>query len=318
MSDPTDYGGRDFQLLQAAVVRLARTRSVKHQYWRGLAVASIALAPVLACMVPAAHAEVGTTSPTTLDTGTTPDSATSPATYGTASTTVPTTDTTATSETTDPTVPTTDTTGPTATDPTTVPPTDPSTTVPPVTDPPPTDPVTTLPPDTTPPATTPPVSTPDTTPSSVPAVVVPTPTSGDGSGPSGSVAAPTNVKPKATKSKSATPPMRQLVEVFPQDLGAGGKNTGPMRAVAAAISVPNSVRNRIETAASASAALTAQLSDAFNPNAGDNSWGGLGSSAPRFGPWIVLLAVAWLARTVAASVLADRTAGPRRRRWTLL
>jgi hypothetical protein len=62
--------------------------------------------------------------------------------------------------------------------------------------------------------------------------------------------------------------------------------------------------------------LSAELQQAINPHS-DGSWG-LGSSAPRLLPWVVLLLVAWLVRMVAAAILADRTAGPRRRRWTHL
>jgi hypothetical protein len=60
------------------------------------------------------------------------------------------------------------------------------------------------------------------------------------------------------------------------------------------------------------------LRAAYAPQSTHGSLTDLGSAAPRFGPWIVLLAMAWLVRMVIASMLADRTAGPRRRRWTLL
>ncbi|MCU1426546.1 MAG: hypothetical protein JWL83_546 [Actinomycetia bacterium] len=268
-----------------------------HRYLRSAAVASIALAPVLAFVMPAAHAD--TVSPTDTTVATTA----APAVVYDVPTdaTIPT----------DTTVPTTDTT-------VAPPPTDPTTTTPPVTDPPPTDPptTTTLPPDTTAPTTPPETTTPTTVPDSVPPVVVPTtgpPTSGGGgTGGSGG--------PTSSPKKKATPPVRRLIESFPQDLlgTTSSQTSGPIHAVAAAISVPVNVRNGAGAVFSAGETLTAQLSQAFGSGSTDSSWGGLGSAAPRFGPWIVLLAVAWLARTVAASVLADRTAGPRRRRWTLL
>jgi hypothetical protein len=84
----------------------------------------------------------------------------------------------------------------------------------------------------------------------------------------------------------------------------------------ATIALPVAVRATLDPMGRAVAALSAQLGDSIRPST-DGSWG-LGSSAPRFLPWIVLLAVAWLVRMVAAAVLADRTSGPRRRRWTSL
>jgi hypothetical protein len=72
----------------------------------------------------------------------------------------------------------------------------------------------------------------------------------------------------------------------------------------------------VDPVSSAVEKLSAEMQQAFNPHAA-SPWG-LGSSAPRLLPWVVLLAVAWLVRMVAAAVLADRTAGPRRRRWTHL
>jgi hypothetical protein len=92
---------------------------------------------------------------------------------------------------------------------------------------------------------------------------------------------------------------------------------GALQAVTAGFTRP--VAGSAEAVAKTAKALTATLGAAFDPYAGDpSSWGGLRSAAPRFGPWIVLLVMAWLVRTVIASILADRTAGPRRRRWTLL
>jgi hypothetical protein len=79
---------------------------------------------------------------------------------------------------------------------------------------------------------------------------------------------------------------------------------------------PISARQVIGPAGRAVESLSAELQQALNPHT-DGPWG-LGSSAPRLLPWIVLLGVAWLVRMVAAAVLADRTAGPRRRRWTHL
>jgi hypothetical protein len=85
----------------------------------------------------------------------------------------------------------------------------------------------------------------------------------------------------------------------------------------ATVVVPAAVRAGIvDPVNSAVESLSAELQQALNPHT-NGPWG-LGSSAPRFLPWVVLLAVAWLVRMVAAAVLADRTAGPRRRRWTHL
>jgi hypothetical protein len=83
------------------------------------------------------------------------------------------------------------------------------------------------------------------------------------------------------------------------------------------LAMPLSITTPLSNAVQATEGLSARMWGAFDPRSVDGSWD-LGSAAPRFAPWIVLLVVAWLVRLVAASVLADRTAGPRRRRWTLL
>jgi hypothetical protein len=89
---------------------------------------------------------------------------------------------------------------------------------------------------------------------------------------------------------------------------------GSLQVLASAVTPTGAVQGVIEGAKT----LTAQFGKAFDPTSADKSWGGLGAAAPRFGPWVVLLAMAWIVRTVIASILADRTSGPRRRRWTLL
>jgi hypothetical protein len=135
-----------------------------------------------------------------------------------------------------------------------------------------------------------------------------------GTGTSGSADAGTPAK----HAKKASPPVRLLDEVFKPDALPASPSANPVRAIVAVATVPAPLRHMAQDARSAGSSLSAQLSDMFNGGGSDNSWGGLGSAAPRFAPWIVLLIVAWLVRTVAASVLVDRTNGPRRRRWTLL
>ena len=113
-------------------------------------------------------------------------------------------------------------------------------------------------------------------------------------------------------------PVQHLVQAFPNaGLDAQlGSDEGALHAMAASVVTP--ARKFIGAPVQVGQALTARVHDVFDPRAAGSTWGGFGSAAPRFAPWIVLLAMAWLVRTVIASILADRTAGPRRRRWTLL
>jgi hypothetical protein len=111
---------------------------------------------------------------------------------------------------------------------------------------------------------------------------------------------------------------RLFEAITPQELLPGSASSkDPIQALVATVRVPDNVRDSFGAAVRAGSSLSAKVQNAFDPRNADGSWG-IGSAAPRFAPWIVLLVVAWLVRMVAASVLADRTAGPRRRRWTLL
>jgi hypothetical protein len=110
-------------------------------------------------------------------------------------------------------------------------------------------------------------------------------------------------------------PFRDLpAMVGPLSLPPLDQDAGPVQMLASAIT-PTGVLSK--AGEGTRKVLTTVVGKAFDPMA-ETSWGGLGAAAPRFGPWIVLLAMAWIVRTVIASILADRTAGPRRRRWTLL
>jgi hypothetical protein len=121
------------------------------------------------------------------------------------------------------------------------------------------------------------------------------------------------------KADSDKAPVKVLLQAFspgavPQNV-TGDDNVLHATAVAALLPF----KAPISAAGQALDELRAQLGASFDPSApGTSLAGGLGSAAPRFAPWIVLLVMAWLVRMVIASVLADRTAGPRRRRWTLL
>jgi hypothetical protein len=284
---------------------------VKIQSVRGLAVAAIAVAPFVAFALPA-HADdvtvtATTAAPTTDTTAATTDTTVSPAPYEDPSTsTDPTTDPTATTDTTvatDTTTTTVDTT--------------------PVTDPTSTTDTTA---DTTT-TTTPVDTTPTTVPDSVPPVVVPptdppnqtgggSTTGGSGTGSSSSASGSTT---KKTTTTTAPPEVNLVVGTSSKQVSnlATAPNVIDALQATVRVPVPPLVGKTFGAAVHAGSELSAQLQDAFDPRAADSSWG-LGSAAPRFGPWIVLLVVAWLVRMVAASVLADRTAGPRRRRWTLL
>jgi hypothetical protein len=238
---------------------------------------------------------------------------------------------------------------------TTVPPTDPPTSEaspPPETDPEPT----TVPPDTTvtepvtapttdPPivdATTPPSSTPPSTDSttgtttdttappnndaSPPAIAPPMdPPSGgggtSGGGTSGSDAATASTHAKANPTHDSTPAQKLFQLVTPKPFTPTSAEKGTLKANFASLTYPAGQAKdaAVSMGHAVGHALTATvLRAAFAPRSTDGSLTDLGSAAPRFGPWIVLLAMAWLVRMVIASMLADRTAGPRRRRWTLL
>jgi hypothetical protein len=206
-----------------------------------------------------------------------------------------------------------------------------TTTIPPVTDPPPDttvpDPVTTVPSTLPPVETTTPLTdlttstttpTPDTTApttvtttrqgnGSTPPVITPT-NPPPGSGGSAGTGTGTPRKGSAASKSHDAAPLQALVQV--------SSSTPPynpnVRQAFVASFIPQ------EKFVRAAEKLGAQIQAAFDPRSAGSSWGNLGSAAPRFGPWIVLVAMAWLVRVVIASILADRTAGPRRRRWTLL
>jgi hypothetical protein len=250
---------------------------------RGLAVATIAVAPVLMLSVPA-HGEdiLGAIDPPSTDPTTTTTTVPEPAPLEGTPTTPPTEVTTPSTEVTTPTTeaPTTDTT---------------------------------TPPDTT---TTP--STEATTPTTVPAVapVVPPSSGPPRSGSTGSTrgGAPAN-DTATTDTKDA--PLVLLTVGSPQDSPLAGIGDGGVQAVASLFTRPLGTAKETVTAV-AQGTLSAAFGGDISPVSTDNTWGGLGSAGPRFLPWIVLLAMAWIVRTVIGSILADRTAGPRRRRWTLL
>jgi hypothetical protein len=307
-------------------VGVAQSRSRGLSLRRGAALVALFSAPFLGFAIPA-HGDDTPTDPTT-SVASEPTTTSVPTSETTAATPVPYDDSTPT------TVPTSDTTP--STDP---PVTDPPSTDPPVTDPPSTDVPTTDPPVTEPPTTTPVVTDPVTTPTTAPPATDPvttpstdapakdsTPpavTSSDPPDASGSGGAGTG---KTTKGKAAgakqkdAPPVRVLLQAFtpgalpPEMTTAKG---GVLHATAVAVTIP--FKAPLSAAGHALDTLRAQLGASFDPSAPDTSLtGGLSSAAPRFAPWIVLLIMAWLVRTVIASILADRTAGPRRRRWTLL
>jgi hypothetical protein len=141
--------------------------------------------------------------------------------------------------------------------------------------------------------------------------------------PSGSASGGTGTTKKggtATTGKKDTPPVRVLLQAFtPGALPPEMTNTdgGVLHGAAVALTIP--YKAPLGAAGHALDTLRAQLGAAFDPaSTGTSLAGGLSAATPRFAPWIVLLLMAWLVRTVIASILADRTAGPRRRRWTLL
>jgi hypothetical protein len=259
-------------------VRVAQSRS--RRCLRGLAVATIACAPVLTLALPA-HGEdiLGAIDPPATDVPTT--------------TTVP-----------EP--------APLEGTPTTPPPTDPATdtTVPEVTTP--TTDVTT---DTTaPPSDTTTTTTEATTPTTVPEVVVPPvskPPRGGSNAANGG-----GTKATGTAATDSKDPQVVLLTVASHDssfpMPAGGIKVLPALATRSIGGLVNSGATAVQDV------FSARFGGDISPVSSDKTWGGLGSAGPRFAPWVVLLAMAWIVRTVIASILADRTAGPRRRRWTLL
>jgi hypothetical protein len=262
-------------------VRVAQSRS--RRYLRGLAVATIACGPALTFALPA-HGEdlLGAVDPPSSDTTTTTTVPEPAPLEGTPVTTLPPEVTTPTTEVTTPTteLPTTDTT---------------------------------TPPDTT---TTTGVTTPTTVPEAVP--VVPPVTDPPSSGSTGtSTRGGTHANDTAKADAKGTTTV--LLQVgSPTDapvvpfLGEGGLTTVPHLVAQPLVSTGKAV------AAASRVGLSAAFGGSISPVSSDRTWGGLGSAGPRFAPWIVLLAMAWIVRTVIGSILADRTGGPRRRRWTLL
>jgi hypothetical protein len=204
-----------------------------------------------------------------------------------------------------------------ATDPTTAPPAT-DITLPPVSDitlPPLNDTTTTTPGESTTDTTTA-TSTPPSTDAASPVVVGGSdPPSDTGSG-AGTPASTTGTVPSpktALTPHDASLPFQQLVQpVFASPLSPPGTQPGALAAKSAVF-----VKPITDAAKSIGSELSGALRAPMSPD-NASSWGDLGSAAPRFGPWVILLAMAWLVRTVLASILADRTAGPRRRRWTLL
>jgi len=186
----------------------------------------------------------------------------------------------------------------------------------------------TLPPITLPPATTPPDTQPTTT-----VTTAPSDDTGPDDGSAPPVGAPGNDDDTGrggTDGQSATrkgsgrgngshdaAPERELFQASPQEFVAlaASKDSNILTALPAVMNTP---ARSIKAGVGNGLELTAKALGGFDPTGSANTWGGLGSAAPRFGPWIVLLGMAWIVRTVIASILADRTAGARRRRWTLL
>jgi hypothetical protein len=282
-------------------VPAARSRS--ERLLRGFAVAVVVCGPVLAFAAPAIGDDTTSVADPPPDTTTTVPQP-SPLENPPPATTTPSTD--ATTDVTDPTLPP-------VTDPTLPPVTD--ATLPPVTDT--TQPATTDTTDTTTATSTPPSTDGSATP------VVPgsgsDPTSGTGTkGTAGGTTTDTVASPQTKPtSHDGSLPMKELVQqVWGAPSAAPITKPGALAAKPAVYLKP--VADAAKTIGEGARALSAQLHAPWNQQNVSGSWGDLGSAAPRFGPWIILLAMAWLVRTVIASILADRTAGPRRRRWTLL
>ena len=262
-------------------MRVAQSRS--RRCLRGLAVATIAAAPVLTLSAPA-HADETLNvldSPSTDTTSTTTTTVPEPAPLEGTPTTPPSTEVT---------VPTTDATVPTEV---TVPPTTPPST------------------DTTP--TTTDTTTATTVPAEAPVV---TPTTGPPRGGSSAGSTRDNTTAGDTKANATkTLPEVQLL-VGPTADSSNPVTMGGLQAVRAVVTRPVSVA--VGGSRAMASGLKAIFGGDISPVSSDKSFGGLASAGPRFAPWIVLLAMAWIVRTVIGSILADRTAGPRRRRWTLL
>jgi hypothetical protein len=259
-------------------VRDAHNRS--QRLLRGFTVALLACGPVLALAAPA-HGDdplPGDTTTTVAPTDTTTDT--------TPDTTVP--------------VTTPETTVPVTT-PSSDPPVD--TTDPPATDPP-TDPTS----DTTT-ATTAPSN------NETPAPVVVTPGDPPGGSGTGGGSATTGGSKSTADTKHDAAPVQRFLSLLPQEpFPIRRGDAGTLKGSFASISIPvGDVADLVKLPKK----LSAQL-QALDPSATSGSWTDIGSAAPRFGPWIVLLAMAYVVRLVIASILADRTRGPRRRRWTLL
>ncbi len=181
-------------------------------------------------------------------------------------------------------------------------------TLPPATDP------TTVPPATTNSTTA--TSTPPTTgPASTPAVPGADDSSSSGSDGGGTTPTGEVTSPQTPLTKhDGSLPLEELVQpMWGSPLSAPITKPGALTAKPAVSLKP--VKDAMQAVGEG---LGAAVRAPWNPQNASGSWGDLGSAAPRFGPWIILLAMAWLVRTVIASILADRTAGPRRRRWTLL
>ena len=263
-------------------MRVAQSRS--RRCLRGLAVATFAAAPVLTLAVPAHADELLNVldAPSTDGTSTTTTTVPEPAPLEGTPTTPPSTEVTV--PTTEVTVPTTEATVPTTTPPST---------------------------DTT--STTTDTTTATTVPAAAP-VVTPTtgpPSSGSSAGSTRDATTAGATKAKATKNL----PEYQFF-VAPTADGSNPAMTGGLQAVSAVVKTPVSVA--VGGSRAMASGLKAIFGGDISPVSSDRSFGGLASAAPRFAPWIVLLAMAWIVRTVIGSILADRTAGPRRRRWTLL
>jgi len=172
----------------------------------------------------------------------------------------------------------------------------------------------------TPPSTETTSTTQTTTPTTVPAdVPVVTPTTGPPRGGSSGTSTRENTRGSDAKAGGTTDaPLVLLTVGSTQDSpllppGAGGG----FQAVIAPFTRPLASSMKGVTAI-AHGTFSATLGGDISPVSSDKTWGGLASAGPRFAPWIVLLAMAWIVRSVIGSILADRTAGPRRRRWTLL
>jgi hypothetical protein len=144
-------------------------------------------------------------------------------------------------------------------------------------------------------------------------VPVVTPTTGPPRGGSGGTATRDTAAAGGTKTSATSNLPEFPFFVAPTVDSPAVQPMGGIQAVTAVVKTP--VSAAIE---GSRAGLRAIFGGDISPVSSDKTLGGLASAGPRFAPWIVLLAMAWIVRTVIGSILADRTAGPRRRRWTLL